>query len=86
MKRPAAEYEMLLTHSRDLHRKFFDFRIEILAIRALLCALGTEGLNRISIVFKINKNLYIQTKNNAHTYATPRFIESKIKQLQMHTK
>ena len=40
----------LPTHSRDAHIKFFltitsNFRIKILSIRALLCAIGSKGLN-----------------------------------------
>ena len=39
----------LPTHCRDAHRNFlmvsFNFRIEILAIRALMCSLGSKGLN-----------------------------------------
>ena len=44
----------LPTHSRDAHRNFFMipsyFRIENMAIRAILCALGSKGLNQSKIL------------------------------------
>ena len=54
-----------------------NFRIEILEIRTLLCALGTKGLNNIYvqknlnnpscyrtlILFEVNKDRRIRTKN-----------------------